>query len=111
MRKTEVRSEEKGERSKEPLPFTPHSSLLTPHVSLHIGELVLHGVSPLHRQHVADAMTLVLTRALTEQAPHFTDAASLDAGVIELSHNSQPEALGVKIAKAVYEQLLKGGKQ
>lgn len=80
-------------------------------VELHIGELVLHGVSPRDGEAVADAFTRELTRLFSEQGVPDSfvsmtgDAASLDAGVLDGKPGLAPDLLGAQAAQAVYAGL------
>lgn len=84
------------------------SRLSTPAaVELHIEELVLHGFAPGDRYRIAEAVQGELARLFTEQgAPPSPLAdvavARLDGGAFEVSPSSKPEAVGRRVAQAIY---------
>jgi hypothetical protein len=76
-------------------------------IELHIEELMLDGFAPGDRYTVGKAVELELVRLLTEQgmpAPmtHDRNIARLDAGSLDVTPGSQPDAIGSQIAQAVY---------
>lgn len=83
-------------------------------ISLHIDELVLHGVPSAHRHRVGEAVREELSRLLAEQGlPPGVDAAALaprlDAGAVSVTPGASPEAMGVSVARAVYSGMGGGG--
>ncbi|MCP3166319.1 hypothetical protein [Myxococcus qinghaiensis] len=81
-------------------------------ISLHIDELVLHGVSPAHREQVGEAVRQELSRLLaTEGLPQgFSggEVARLDAGAVHVTPHAAPQSLGAQVARAVYSGLGRG---
>ncbi len=76
-------------------------------IKLHIEELVLDGFAPGDKYHIANSVERELSRLFAEQGvPHSLtkggEIAHLDGGTFESAHGSRPEAVGVKVAKAVY---------
>ena len=76
-------------------------------VELHIEELVLHGFEPAHRYAIGEAIEHELTRLFTEHdAPsaiiHDLETARLDGGTLQIDPNSNPEAIGARVARAIY---------
>ncbi len=76
-------------------------------IKLHIGELVLDGFAPSDRYRIADSVERELARLFSEQgAPqslsHGGEIAHLDGGAFEAAQGSRPEAIGAKVARAVY---------
>ncbi len=79
-------------------------------VDLHIDELLLDGFAPAERRRVGAALASELERLLTErgvpEALRRGEAIeSLDAGAFEVARGARPEAIGKRVALAVYERL------
>jgi len=91
--------------------FGPRSSDRSrPSVELHIEELVLDGFEPAHRHTIGDAIERELARLFTGQgAParitQGSEIAHLDARSLEVTLGSNPETIGLLLAKAIYEGL------
>lgn len=76
-------------------------------VELHIEELVLHGFSPSDRYRIAAAVERELSRLLAEQGTPPTlarggDIGHLDGGSFGAKPGAGPEAIGARVAQAVY---------
>ncbi len=76
-------------------------------IKLHIEELVLDGFAAGDKYRIADSVESELARLFTEQgAPKSLsqggEIAHLDGGVFEAARGSRPEAIGAKVARAVY---------
>jgi len=76
-------------------------------VSVHIEELVLHGVAPGDRHRVAAALQAEMTRLFTAAgAPaallRSTAVPRLDGGAIPAAPSSRPEVVGTQVAGAIY---------
>ncbi len=83
--------------------------MVTPRLSLAIGELVLHGVPPGSRHHVADAVVAELERLLAERglgalAEGPTRIDSIDAGQLAPAPPAGA-ALGTAVARQVHASL------
>lgn len=79
-----------------------------PGITLHIEELVLHGVAPGDRHRIGDAVQEELHRMLTEQGlPRWLDGgtsiARLDGGQLPSHPHAAPSSFGAGIARAVYQ--------
>ncbi|NBD08995.1 hypothetical protein [Corallococcus silvisoli] len=85
---------------------------MTPrNISLHIDELVLHGVPAAHREQVGEAVRQELTRLFSERglpSGLSGDVPRLDAGALRVTSGAPPAALGVQVAQAVYSGLGQG---
>lgn len=75
-------------------------------VELHIDELVLHGFAPGDRYRIGDALERELTRLFSEQEPaaitNGGEIANLDGGTLRLAADSNPDEVGVLVARAVF---------
>ncbi len=84
-------------------------------IELHIEELVLHGFAPGDRYRIGDAMERELARLFVERGtpPSLAQGrevarldggtvARLDGGTFEVKPGSGAEAIGVRVARAVY---------
>ncbi len=76
-------------------------------IELHIEELVLHGFAQGDRYRIAEAVEGELSRLFTEQGTppslaHGCQIDKLDSGAFEATPGSMPEAIGAKVARAVY---------
>lgn len=76
-------------------------------IKLHIEELVLNGFPPGDRDRIANNVEYELSRLLFEQGVPSSlskgrEIANLDVGVFEVAQGSKPEAIGAKVAQAVY---------
>lgn len=83
-------------------------SLMRTDIELHIEELVLEGFAPGDRHAIGEAVRAELTRLLAEQrAPQFLqhggETARLDGGKFDLKAGARSEAVGVQVARTVYE--------
>ncbi|NPD27111.1 hypothetical protein [Corallococcus exiguus] len=77
-------------------------------ISLHIDELVLHGVPPAHRVQVGEAVRQELARLLAQDGlPTGLSGAvpRVDAGAVHVTPGAAPESLGTQVARAVYSGL------
>ena len=79
-------------------------------VELHIEELVLHGFSPGDRYRIGAAVERELSRLLAEQGTPPTlarggDIGHLDGGSFEAKPGAGVEAIGARVAQAVYGAL------
>ena len=79
-------------------------------VELRIGELVLHGFPPSDRQRIGGAMERELARLFAEKGipPSLGqggEASRLDGGAFEVKPSFGAEAIGVRVAQAVYQGL------
>ena len=84
-----------------------------PDITVHIGELVLHGFAPGDRHAVSEALQAELTRLFAEdRVPGgFSETrhiVALDGGSFTLRADGRPKTAGVEIARAVYRSM--GGK-
>lgn len=82
-------------------PRSPYS------VELHIEELMLQGFADVEGRRVGDAVERELARLLNEQgAPPAIrgggEVARLDGGAFEVQPGSDPETIGVSLARAIY---------
>ena len=80
---------------------------MTPDVRLRIEELVLDGFAPGDRYRIGEAVERELARLLAERGVPGAlaagdEASSHDAGSFELTPNSGPDAIGSRVAAAVY---------
>jgi hypothetical protein len=76
-------------------------------VELYIEELVLHGFAPGDRYRIGDALERELTRLFNERElpAALTDGgefAHLDGGRLRLAADSNPDEVGVLVARAVF---------
>jgi hypothetical protein len=76
-------------------------------IELHIEELVLHGFALGDRYRIGDAMERELARLFAERgAPpslvQGSEIERLDGGTFEVKPGSGAEAIGVRVARAVY---------
>ncbi len=76
-------------------------------IELHIEELVLHGFAPDDRYRIADSVECELVQLFAEQGmpqplAQSGEIAHLDGGAFEAARGSKPDAIGAKVAKAVY---------
>ncbi len=82
---------------------------MTPkNIELHIEELVLHGFASGDRYRIADAVERELAALVTYRGlPQVLnrEMKSLDGGAFEAVKGSRPEAIGARVAKAVYRGL------
>ena len=83
-------------------------------LSLNIEELVLHGFAPNQRYAIADALEEELSRLLTRHfaegndfAPFNLKDARVDAGNFQVESAAKPDAIGNKVAQAIYGVLIK----
>ena len=74
-----------------------------PNLELNIDRLVLHGVSPLHRRRVAEAMETELRRLFASDsiAPR-RGSLAVGAQTFEMAPGLEPEQIGARIAQAVW---------
>lgn len=79
-----------------------------PHVELSIDELVLEGFAPSDRHRIGDAVERHLALLLAEGAgaadalTHDADIESFDAGSFDAAPDSAPDAIGARVAQAIY---------
>ncbi len=76
-------------------------------IKLHIEELVLDGFGAGDRYRIADSVERELTRLFAEQGVPQSliqggEIERLDGGAFETARGSRPEAIGAKVARAVY---------
>jgi hypothetical protein len=76
-------------------------------VELHVEELVLHGFSPADRYRIGETVERELARLFAEEGvpaslAESLDAGHLDAGVFHVAPDSGAEAIGARVAQAVY---------
>jgi hypothetical protein len=94
-----------------------------PDVSVHIDELILHGVAPAERHRIGEAVRLELTRLIAERGlpasthavappPHAVAAPQQavavppwGGGVVEVASGASAAEVGAQIARAVYARL------
>jgi len=79
-----------------------------PNVELHVGELVLHGLSPRDRAGVGETFEREMARLFAEQGNPLGRrgyVGRLDGGSFETKPDSTPEAIGIQIARATYRSL------
>jgi hypothetical protein len=79
-------------------------------IELQIEELVLHEFTPGDRYRIGEAVEGELAKVFTEQGvpPSVAqggEAARLGGGAFELKTNSTAKAIGIQVARAVYEGL------
>jgi hypothetical protein len=79
-------------------------------IELRIEKLVFYGVAPGDRSRIGKAVMQELSRLFAEQGtlPSLAqggEIASLDGGSFEVKPGSNAEAIGVQMARAVYEGL------
>ena len=81
---------------------------MTPeNIELHIEELVLRGFAPGDRYRIGEAVERELARLFAEQGalPSLTrggSLAELNGGAFEMKPGFKAEAIGVRVAQAVY---------
>jgi hypothetical protein len=76
-------------------------------IEVDIEELVLHGFAPGDRYRIGEAVEQELSRLLADRGVPESleggrEVASVDGGAIEVATGSKAEAVGVRVAKAVY---------
>jgi hypothetical protein len=76
-------------------------------LELHIEELVLHGFAPADRYRIGDSMERELARLFAEQGTppslrQGSEIERLDGGSFEAKAGSRAEAIGTRVAQAVY---------
>ena len=76
-------------------------------VELHIEELVLHGFPPDYRHRIGEGVEQELSRLFTEQGlpPSLArggDIPRLDAGAFEMNPELGTDAVGARVARALY---------
>lgn len=76
-------------------------------IELNIEELVLHGLNPADRYHIAESMQrelaqLIAVQGLPSSFDQSTRIDQINAGSIELGPSSKAEAIGVNIARSMY---------
>jgi hypothetical protein len=76
-------------------------------IELHIEELVLHGFATGDRYRIAESVEREIVRLFSEQGvPQSLSKGGkierLDGGAFEAVRGSKPEAIGAKVAQAVY---------
>ena len=76
-------------------------------IDLHIEELVLEGFAPGERYRIAATVERELAALFAQQgAPHSLirggEIDRLDGGAFEAVQDSKPEAIGARVAQAVY---------
>lgn len=81
-------------------------------VDLQIEELALHGFAPGDRHGIGEAAKRELSRLLAERGvpPSLNEKArmtQLDAGSFHLPLGSNADAIGVRVAQAVYKGMMK----
>jgi len=81
-------------------------------IELHIEELVLHGFAPGDRYRIGEAVEQELSRLFAERdtlssLAREREVAYLDGGAFEVTPGSGAEAIGVRVAQAVYGGLSK----
>jgi hypothetical protein len=79
-------------------------------VDLHIEELVLHGFRPSDGPRIGDAIERALAHLIAEGAGpgwphHAVSVETIDAGEFPLEVGSGPQAVGTRVAEAVYRGL------
>jgi hypothetical protein len=81
-------------------------------VDMQIEELVLHGFAPSDRYSIGEATKRELSRLLTEHGvpSSLTEKArmtQLDAGSFHLPPGSNADAIGVRVAHALYKGMMR----
>jgi hypothetical protein len=76
-------------------------------IELHIDELVLHGLPPGDRHHIADTLQRELSRLFAEQgvSPALAsrgEVGHLDGGSFKVARGAKPNSIGAQVAQAVY---------
>ena len=100
------RTKDEGRRTKDDL-SSPLGVRPSPAVELHIDELALHGFAPADRYRIGAAVEHELASLLTERGlpPSLGligELARLDGGAFELAPGMPAEAIGARIARAIY---------
>ncbi len=103
-------NEQRGPSTEKEKIGTRSSVLGTPSFEVHIEELVLHGFAPGDRHSIGEAVEHELTRLFAEQdvpssLAHGGEIARLDSETFEVAPNSNAEAIGAQIARAIYSGL------
>ena len=80
---------------------------MTPHLELHIEELVLHGFAPGDRHRIGAAVERELARLFAERGvppllAQGGEVARLEGGAFEVAADARPTAIGVQVAQSVY---------
>lgn len=83
---------------------------MRPDIEMHIEELVLHGFPPGDRLRIGEAVERELARLLGVRGlpPSFAQGGQislLDGGTFEATSREQPEIIGARVARAVYQCL------
>ena len=78
-----------------------------PSIELEIGELILHGLGPLDRHRLQDALQQKLEQLLHERglSPAVAaggEVARLDAGAIQVAPGSTAETVGLQVAQVLH---------
>jgi hypothetical protein len=77
-----------------------------PAIDLHIEELVLHGLAPAERYHIADAverhLALLFAAGGAEFLSRDAEFERLNAGAFDVAPGSTPDAIGARVAQALY---------
>lgn len=82
-------------------------------LSLHIGELVLHGFAALNRHAIGDAVQVRLATLLRDSdgtMEHLGASAQPTAPTIRISADATAQSIGAAIAHALCDALVKGGR-
>lgn len=87
--------------------MTKNAQSPPPSISLHIDELVLHGLAAGKSHRIGEALEHELTRLLSEQGlpPAFSQeepTAHLDRGAFEIGPDSTPETIAAQLANAIH---------
>lgn len=81
--------------------------------SLHIGELIIHGLPALNRHALGDAMQARLTLLLGEIDGAIADlggSTRLAAPTVHIGADATAEQIGAEVADAVCDALVRGGR-
>jgi hypothetical protein len=78
--------------------------------AIHIEELVLHGIGSRHRDRIGEVVQQELARLLAEQGMPVAlaqggEIVRLAGGSFEVVPGASAEAMGIQVARAVYEGL------
>jgi hypothetical protein len=81
-----------------------------PTLSLHIGELILHGFASIDDNRIGEATQRELARLFVQQGvprslASRTTVDLLDGGALKIASASTPEPIGTQLARAIYGAL------
>jgi hypothetical protein len=84
-----------------------------PTLSLHIEELVFHGVAPIDRDRIGEATQrelarLFIRKGVPRSLAGRTAVDLLDGGALQITFTATPEPIGTQLARGIYGALSQG---